>query len=142
MFLQDENLDLINSSELKNELLDSMEDVELASEQEIEKDLASMYLAASNATTALYYKKDKIAGLVSQKALSFSFPKAGKNVFGKIKEFICKFLNEGSTTSDIIDAILDAIASIIPGGVIIKGIIKKLVKFILNKGIGSFCTIA
>ncbi|MGM9510475.1 hypothetical protein ACS5NO_22265 [Larkinella sp. GY13] len=142
MFLQDENLKLIDVDQLKKELLDDIENEDIASEKEVEDDLGQMYLSASNATSQLYYKDDKIANFASERALSFSLPKAGRNILKKVKEFICSFLNEGSTASEIIDAILDAIASIIPGGVIIKGIIKKLVRFILSKGIGVFCNIA
>lgn len=141
MLLQNEQLELIDPKKLKEELLKDFKNTDLVDEESIENDLAHMYLSASNATASLYYTNEKIADFASNRALAFSFPLAGKNILGKIRDFICKFLNEGSTASDIIDAILEAIASIIPGGVIIKGILKKLIRFILNKGIGSFCKV-
>ncbi|SEI40351.1 hypothetical protein SAMN05216327_101274 [Dyadobacter sp. SG02] len=142
MLLQDENLDLIDVDSLKKEIERDLPETPVLTEDEIEDDLAEMYLSASNVTASLYYNNEKIAALASTRARSFAARRAGRGILKKIRDFICRFLNEGSTTSDIIDKILEALASILPGGVIIKFLVKKIVKFVLNRGIGAFCRVA
>ncbi|AMR32735.1 hypothetical protein A0256_15540 [Mucilaginibacter sp. PAMC 26640] len=60
-------------------------------------------------------------------------------ILNQIRDFVCGIVNEGSTTQEIIDAILEAISTIMPGGIIIRLFIKPAIKYILSKGIGAFC---
>jgi hypothetical protein len=83
----------------------------------------------------------KALALESSDNKSFSLRGLGKKILKKIKSSICGILNNESGEDDIIDAVLSAIIAIIPGGVIIKVIIKKLLQFILSLGIGKFCAV-
>lgn len=69
-----------------------------------------------------------------------AFPGIG-SILDAIRKFICGIVNEGSTTQQIIDAILQAIASVIPGGIIINLLVKPIIKYILSVGIKAFCPV-
>jgi hypothetical protein len=137
MLLQNLSLEQLNVKKVKSDILQQYQIVELESEAEIENMLAELYQQASLATESLYYSATE--NLKSAKSAAFSTAKAGRNIFKKIKEYICKFLTDGSTVDDILDVILEALSAIIPGGVIIEKLIAKLLKFIVHKGIDAFC---
>lgn len=140
MLLYDENLQQLNVAELKAELLD-VTDVADISEDELELQLSEYYSNSLALDTAQY----QLQVIVSPSILGiaeFSFSGIGRRILGKIKDFICRLLNPDSGIPDLIDAIVDAIASIIPGGIIFKGVVKKVVKFIISQGIGAFCRFA
>lgn len=125
MFLQNENQELVNVEELKISLLD-LKNIPDTSSEELNKELENLYSMALAKETG---ENVMIAGTVVGDLLR------------KIKKFVCSKIDENSTTEEIIDAILQALASIIPGGIIIKLLVEKLVKFILTQGITNFCSI-
>ena len=137
MLLYNEKFQEIDVDTLKAELKNEM-NIPTPTEEEIEDDLGSYYSEAMALDTANYGLKSVTLESVSDR--SFSRRGFGKKILKKIKQFICGILDENSTVDKIIDAILNAIAAIIPGGVIIKFIVKKLLKFILSKGITKFCS--
>lgn len=68
------------------------------------------------------------------------FPKIGKDILDAIKKFVCGKGGNSSNSDEIIDAVLNAISSIIPGGIYLSPLVKKLVKYILSIGVDAFCT--
>ncbi|HVS94362.1 MAG TPA: C1 family peptidase [Mucilaginibacter sp.] len=69
-------------------------------------------------------------------------PGLGGKILAEIKKIICGILDGGSTQDDILSAVLDALASIIPGGVFIESLAKIVVKYVLSQGITNFCQVA
>lgn len=142
MFLRDENLQLIDVEELKKELAEDQSKSdwnEKIDEHRLEQELAEMYLVAANITAADFYRSEKLAEFASTRALAFSPKLAGRNIFRGIKKIICEVLNEGSTFGEIVDAVLDALSNFFPGGIIIKKLVKKVIRFIINLGLGNYC---
>jgi len=115
-------------AELKNEL-----DIPVPTEEEIEEDLGLYYTEAKNLEAANYgFESMPLVMATDRRGF-------GRKILRKIKQFICGVLDDNSTADQIIEAILNALATIIPGGVIIKWIVKKILKFILSLGISRFC---
>lgn len=134
MLLFDENYNQLDAKELVKEF-GNLDDVTTPTESELEQELGK------------YYEKALQAEAKSNNfAISFTSNFAAAiNVGGilkKIKDFICRVLTGSSTVEDIIEAVLDALSSIIPGGIILKPIVKKIVKYILSKGIDTFCAVS
>lgn len=137
MYLQDLNLQVINSATLKMELLNELDSTDIPTEMDIKDALSEMYIQASNAAAPLYYKDVLAARLL--KSTLYSPHMAGENLWRKLKREICKNLNEDSTEVEVIDTILEVLSSLIPGGVIIKPLVKKIVKYYLSKGYRGIC---
>ncbi len=133
MYLQHEingKLQLMSADEiqsLKKELLDT-DQVESLSEEQLTKDLANYYQTA-------HTLEMQSMGMVTTQLFGINIP----DILKRIKKFICSKVGAGSSRDEIVDAIIEALAGIIPGGVIIKALAKKLVKYILDKGIDTFC---
>jgi len=140
MYLQNLELEQINVDDLKSELLSEVDSTEMPTEQEVKNALAEMYQQAANATAPMYYNNAE--SFIAQKSTNYSLQLAGNNIWERIRKYFCEFLNQDSTAGDIIDAILDFLASIIPGGIIIKLLVKKIVKYFLNMGYEALCPIA
>jgi hypothetical protein len=66
-------------------------------------------------------------------------PHIGSNVLAEIKKIVCGVLNGTSTEDQIIDAILSALVTIIPGGIFIETLAKIVVKYVLATSITLFC---
>ncbi|XZF12386.1 hypothetical protein ACTHGU_11385 [Chitinophagaceae bacterium MMS25-I14] len=141
MLLTDEKGMNINADGLKEDLLRSIDETPDVSQEELENDLSGYYQAALTQDMRLNGADETGLRNLNMAAAVAIWP-FGKNILSRIRKFICKVLNGSSTTGDIIDAVLDAIASIIPGGIVIKAIIRKIVKYVLNQGVNAFCQIA
>ena len=140
MLLQTENLEMYEANSitlLKNELLQefnnsSLTDLTNITESSVEDSLKEWYNQASEIYSNDLY--DEHTTRIRRLGL---FGK--RRLWKKIRKYCCEFLKEGSTEEDIINVILEAVASIIPGGIIIKALLKRLVQFILHKGYASLC---
>lgn len=140
MLLYNELNQLVDLSVLKAELKEELKnesDNIIPTEEEIENDLGSYYSQAMILESENY--GFKTLALESFDSNSFSIRGLGRNILKKIKRFICSILNNESGEYDIIEAVLNAIANLIPGGIIIKFVVKKILKFILSMGVGKFC---
>lgn len=134
MFLYNENFEPISQAEIdafKTELELARDPVKL-SQEEIEADLENYYLQADQ------IEKNHFG---IQIEANRSFLGIGKGLFKKIKELFCRFLHEGSTASEIIDKILEAIATFIPGGILIKWLAAKIIRYFLNVGYNALCPV-
>ncbi len=139
MYLQNLQLEQLNYDVLKSELLNQIETEEIPTLGEVKNSLAEMYYQASEATASQYYNNLESFSLAKKQ--HFSFALAGLNLWEKLRRFLCGFLNTASTASEIIDKIVEWVASFIPGGVFISFLVKKIIKYVLNKGYESLCPV-
>lgn len=138
MYITNERNELIDVQSLKAELANFTE-AELLSQDEMEAELSTYYMSALNDDCNMYGVASP--ALTAMAADDFSVRRIGRGILRRIKEFICKVLGEDATVDQIIDAILNALATIIPGGRIIAFLVKKLIRFVIDLGIGKFCAI-
>jgi hypothetical protein len=121
----DENHEAVDIDQLKKELLDSHNEP-LPTESELESDLEVAFQQGNTNVTGM---------------ADIDFSGIGGNLLKKIKRAVCAVVGPGSSSDEIIDAILDALVALIPGGFILKPLAKKIAKFIFDKGIGAFCAV-
>ncbi|KOS06544.1 hypothetical protein AM493_11240 [Flavobacterium akiainvivens] len=142
MYLQNIDNTQIDANIFMAEILTEVkaEDVEQnITEQDIENGLAELYVDAADATAPMLYASTE--SFISTRRQNFSAEFAGRGLWRKLIRFLCKVLNATSTAGDILAAILDFIVSVIPGGIVFKGIIKKILKYFLNKGYNTLCPV-
>jgi hypothetical protein len=127
----------INVQQLKAEILADQVNEPDVSEIEIQADLANMYKSAADQITPLLYNAADT--LISARSEHFSATLAGGNIWKRLKTFVCTALQATSTEDDIINVVLDFLASVMPFGIVIGAIVKKIIRYILKKGIDGFC---
>lgn len=142
MILVNENNELLSMNQvklLKEEIRSDYLAAPLPTEEELELDLSDYYVQAQRTELqSLGY----IASIKSiQSGGTFSRLGFGRGLWIRLRNILCKILNAASTIDDIIEAILAALASIIPGGVIIKWIVKKIVHYVINLGYQRLCPV-
>lgn len=120
-----ENNELININEFKADLL-NLNDTPVPTEEELMSDLEQAYQQANANITGMS---------------DISFAGIGSIILKKVKTFVCKVVGPNSSADDIIDAVLDALVTILPGGFLLKPLAKKLAKFIISTGINAFCQV-
>mgnify|MGYP000949118464 CR=1 FL=1 len=144
MLLLNEKLEWIDSEdlirEINNEIANKTADF-FASMSDADIQSGEIYLQAESLIAPLYYDNESIATLISTKVLPYSPKKSGKKIFKKIKEILCKYINNDSSIEKITDWVIKALAVIIPGGILIGTIARKIIYFILKTGISAFCKI-
>lgn len=140
MYIQDINLNVVDAELFKADILNTYADEALSSENEIETELADLYLQAANTTAPEIYELH--SNLIAFRTNNFSASFAGRGIWRKLLAFLCRILNATSTVGDILNAILDFLIANIPGGIIFKGIVKKILKYFLQRGYDTLCPIA
>jgi len=135
MLLFNEKHEQLNIKDVKAKL-QNLGNIPTPTLQDINTALGSYYTQALKLQGAKYRFK---AEFMNASEAAF-LPGIGGDILGAIKKFICSILNGSSTEDEILDAVLSALASIIPGGVFIETLAKIVVKYILSLGIGSFCS--
>ncbi|MNR34182.1 hypothetical protein D3C85_1519300 [compost metagenome] len=96
-----------------------------------------MYQQASQANAQLYYSDSESS--IELRSKKYSAVLAGSNLWQKLRTFLCGFLTPDSTASEIIDKIVEFVASFIPGGVFIAYLVRIVVRYILNLGYSELC---
>jgi hypothetical protein len=134
--LQQEPLDLIA---LKSTLA-NLDDVSVPSEDELEDELGNYYntalvMEAANANYLLRYDTESLAAAANMFRLN------GRATLAKIRKAVCTVINALSTVDEIIEAVLKAISSFIPGGIVVEWVVKRLIKFFINKGYALLCPV-
>lgn len=140
MYLQNLQLQPLNYNIVKSELLNDIENEPIPTLDQVKDSLAQMYEQASEATTQLYYSNSESVQHV--RVENFSISMAGSNLWQKLRRFLCGFLTPDSTASEIIDKIVEFVASFIPGGIFISILVKKLVRYVLNLGYIELCPLS
>lgn len=138
--LFNEQLALLDTAALRESLLQEYnatktQKLEAVTEAELEADLREWY------NTADEINDNDIFGVAFKQSVKIEILGIRK-IWERIRKVLCQFLSAGSTASEFIDAILSAIAAVIPGGIVIKWILNKLVRFVLETGYQRLCPVA
>jgi hypothetical protein len=136
MLLFNEKNEQLNIEDVKAKLR-NLDSIPVPTEQEVTDSLGNYY----NQSFELQRNTLQIGNEMMPSLSLTGLGGIGKKILDQIRKIICGILNGSSTQGDILDAILKALASIIPGGIFIETLAKMLVKFILSKGIVTFCAI-
>jgi hypothetical protein len=139
MLLYNESRQQIDADQLKQHLVKNINKDEKSSEADIQKLLGDYYNQAF-ASEAKEYKFEPTV-LQSHLAPNFSLVDIGKKVFAKIKHFICGVLTSGSNATQIVDAVLKSLSSVIPGGIVVELIVQKVVNYVVGIGVGKLCAV-
>lgn len=139
MYLLNESLQPINAEALKKDILAEIENQPAVTEAEIEAGLANGYLTGISSTAKMISRSPDLFEAASK--ANFSPQLAGSNIWEKVRLHLCRILKKDSSASEIIDAIIEVLAGIIPGGVIIKILIKKILKYVLDMGYDRLCPV-
>jgi len=144
MILYNEENQPMNSDDIRNfkhEVINNLKNIESPNEQDLAKELGDLFVQSNQNHFPKLGMKSELTTLTGEK--HFSIPGIGKKILQEIKKIVCAVLHAGSTAGDIFDAVVEALASIIPGGGLImrilKPLIEKIVKYIMSQGIGRFC---
>lgn len=139
MYLLNEQLQPINADTFKKEILTEIDKQSAVTEAEIEAELANGYLAGISSTAKMISRSPDLFEAASK--ANFSPQLAGSNIWEKVRLHLCRILKKDSTASEIMDAIIDVLTSIIHGGVIVKIVVKKILKYVLDMGYDRLCPI-
>lgn len=122
-------------SEFSAAILEDLNNQEVPTEDEIQTDLGNYYLetitqdaGAMGVSTALSVNIESID------ILGF-----GRKLWDQVKDYICPVITDQDTQDTVLDWLLKALSAIIPGAILVDWLVKKLLKFILHKGIGNLC---
>ena len=139
MLLFNESHQQIDVEKLKTNLINGINKEDKSSQADIEKLLGDYYGQAYSSEAKEY--KFEPATLQNHLAPNFSFTDIGKKIFAKIKKFLCGVLTSGSNATQIVDAILKSLSSVIPGGIIVELIVQKVVNYVVGIGVGKLCAV-
>jgi len=139
MFLFNEQNEQLNIGDVKAGLKD-LKNVPTPTLADVEAALGNYYSKALDMQSARFNAKATLAPAVASQA-NFLGGIGGK-ILGELKKLLCGFLDGNSTEDEIIQAVLSALATIIPGGIFIKALANIVVKYLLSIGIKDFCAVA
>jgi ABC-type amino acid transport substrate-binding protein len=138
MLLFNEKHEQLDIKDVKAKL-QNLENVPTPSLQDVQTALGDYYSQALQLQGANYQFKAALTPSVALADQAAFLPGIGGKILEELKKIICAILNGASTTSDILEAVLNALASIIPGGAFIETLAKIVVKYLLSQGVDSFC---
>ena len=134
---QNEQLNILNvKADLQN-----LGNVQTPSLDDLKTELGNYYNQALQLQGSKYQFSSPMISTIALTDQSAFLGGIGGKILAEIKKIICSVLNGSSTSSDILDAVLNALSAIIPGGIFIKTIAEKLVKYLLSTGITAFCAV-
>lgn len=139
MLVRTENNELVTAASYAAEILSEGLGLEQVTEDDAQNALAELYVNGYNEEIKLVFN----SGLIGVKAVDVtSINKL--NLWERLKKAICDFIEgEGSTVwKEIVEKVLEFISGLIPGGILIKKLVKAIVKFFIDYGIGRLCNAA
>ncbi|MCX8534581.1 hypothetical protein [Chryseobacterium luquanense] len=135
MLVKNENNELVELKKYADEILAEGLGDDVVSEEDAENALAELYLLQTQEQSKMFLMEDaNFTGLTIT-----SINKRG--LWERLKSIFCSIVKEDSIIGNIVDVILEAVASVIPLGTFVKSLVKKLIKFFLQRGIAKVCTI-
>lgn len=134
MLVRNENLQLVDISIYANEILTEGLGENTVTEQDAKNALAELYLSANQQIGSDFFIQE-LEAFIPLKIESLNVGK----IWAELKKIFCSIVQEDSTFGKIVDLILEAIAYIIPLGVFIKKLVKVIIKFFLQQGLGRIC---
>lgn len=123
----------------KDDILATYAGEALASEDEIALDLGENYQEAAEAASNDLL--ESAAAVNAARNANFSPLLTGRRIWERLRAYLCKVLNAASAAEDIIEAILDFLIGVIPGGMVLKGIVRKILKYFINRGYEALCPV-
>ncbi len=140
MLLFNEKNQAVDIKDIKSKLR-NLKDIPVPTKDEVCTALGEYYNQSLQIQAARLQIKAELSPSAAATAQTAFLPHIGSNVLAEIKKIVCGVLNGTSTEDQIIDAILSALITIIPGGVFIQALAKILVKYVLATTITVFCEV-
>ena len=138
MLLFNEKNEQLNIGDVKTGLK-NLDDVAMPTLEEVKTALGNYYKQALQLQSANFQVKAELAPMVAAVPDASFLGGIGGKILDEIKKIICGVLDGNSTQDDIIQAVLNALAGIIPGAIFIKALANIIVKYLLSTGITAFC---
>jgi hypothetical protein len=140
MLLFNEQHEQLNVEDVKAELKKANQGP-APTEAEVQEALGNYYSQALKLQSARFQVKAELTPAAGPLDQATFLPGVGAKILAEIKTIICGALDGSSTEDEVIQAVLSALSSIIPGGVLIKTLASVLIKYLLSKGIAAFCAV-
>lgn len=136
MYVKNENNQLVSAASYAEEILMEGFDFDQVTEEDAQNALAELYVIGYNEETASMFNhahldtQPKSIGAVNKTAL-----------WERLRKRICDFINGAGSTvwAEILEKILEFISEIVPWVGLIKRLVKAVVKYIINLGLGKLC---
>ncbi|MFP9116515.1 hypothetical protein ACLI08_01880 [Flavobacterium sp. RNTU_13] len=125
--------------EEKRDVKETYETEALVTEGEIAEELGENYRAAAALSSNSLLMSATEVNTARESSFSAAF--TGGNIWQRLRRYLCKVLNAASAAEDIIDAILNFLIGVIPGGMVLKGIVRKILKYFINRGYEALCPV-
>ncbi len=138
MLVRNEDFQFVTIKDYANQLLEDGLGFDAVTEQEAEDALAEL-IELSNSQ---YYGNMFSGEVESLRALSYSVKALidKKKLLKEVKKAFCKIAKDDSTFKGIVEIILEAIGSVIPGGVLVVKLVKIIVKYLIGVGVKKICS--
>lgn len=140
MYLQDLSLKSLNVGAYKEDVIATYMNEADLTEDELCVALADNYKQAAEVISNNFL--ESAIEVNAARESNFSVVFTGRRIWERIRQQLCKVLTAASAIEDIIDAILDVLIGIIPGGIVFKGVVRKVLKYFLNRGYEALCPVA
>jgi len=109
--------------------------------EDVKKALGQYYSQALELQAGKFRAKAELKPAVGSTNQAAFLSGIGGGILDEIKKIICGILDGSSTQDEILQAVLDALVKILPGGIFIAALAKIIVKYILSTGIANFCPV-
>ena len=141
MFLFNEQHEQLNVQDVKAGLK-NLNDGPTPTIEDVQSALGNYYNKALQLQSARYQFNAQLTPTLALADQAAFLPGIGGKILAELKKIICGLLDGASTEDQILQAVLSALASIIPGGIFIKALANIVVKYLLSTGITAFCGVA
>jgi len=137
MYIKNENNQLMSVADYAEEILTEGFGLEQVTEEDAQNALSELYAAGYNDEIVSIFDPG-FSGLKSLESTAFDKVK----LWDKLKKAVCDFINGAGSTvwGEILEKLLEIISNIIPGGKLIKKLVKAIVKYIIDLGLGKLCS--
>lgn len=135
MLIKNENMKLVDLSIYSNEILTEGLGEGEVTEQDAQNALAQLYISYTEEQAEEFLISNMYFTTLTVESINL------QGLWRKLKEIFCSLVREDSVFSKIIDFILEAIGQIIPLGVFVKSLVKIIIKYFLQRGIGAVCPV-
>ncbi|UCA57743.1 hypothetical protein KB553_11785 [Chryseobacterium rhizoplanae] len=126
---------LVDLSIYSNEILTEGLGEGEVTEQDAQNALAQLYISYTEEQAEEFLISNMYFTTLTVESINL------QGLWRKLKEIFCSLVREDSVFSKIIDFILEAIGQIIPLGVFVKSLVKIIIKYFLQRGIGAVCPV-
>jgi len=138
MQVRTENNEFVSAASYAAEILSEGLGLEQVTEEDAQDALAELYVNGYNEESATVFS----SGIMPvQKASIVAIDRGA--LWERLKKFLCDFIKEdGSATwGEIVEKVLEFISGLIPGATLVSKLVKTIVKFIIDYGLGKLCPV-